>query len=89
MKQKSAKDLAFDRERLKFRQEIQDLKHEVTYWKAEANKNLEIANHYESIISVLETQIGIPKEELLEHIARSKKINETLLPLLNFTRGVY
>jgi hypothetical protein len=87
----SAKDIAFDKERLEFRKKIKALEDQAEYWRLEFEKEEIIRKHDEEIIEECESkikeltdQIGIPKEELLSNIERTKKVT-TLFGLMKMT----
>ena len=75
---KTAKDLAFDRERSKLQATIRRRDEEIV----DLRKQLDQANAesamWEEKAKLLETQIGIPMEELLANIKRSKEIQALL-----------
>lgn len=80
---KSAKDLAFDRERIKLKNQIKQLEDRIRYWQAECEKEVIIREHSEQIIEMLEAEnkelaekIGIPLEDLRQMINDKKKGRE-------------
>ncbi|MGE4354223.1 MAG: hypothetical protein AB7D36_09085 [Oscillospiraceae bacterium] len=82
---KSAKDIAFDKERLKLRRRIYELEESARYWKLECEKETNIHEYNEKIIAELESQIaalseqiGVPKDELLADIERRKKFEQSM-----------
>ena len=83
----SAKDKAFEAERVKLRREIQKWKD--AFYAADKALHAEEANTQEMEKEIVElaTLLGYSKEELDEHIARAKKNNEmfsSLMLLKNF-----
>ena len=75
---KSAKDLAFDRERTKLNSTIQKQEKQIFDLTRELNKaNMEIES-LKMTIGVLEAALQIPKEELIADIERTKKLSALL-----------
>lgn len=81
--QKSAKDKAFECERIKLHstirqkdEEIQRLNREVAKYKADAES-------WEKTARLLESYIGVPAEQILADIERNKKIANFLEPTIS------
>ena len=84
--QKSAKDKAFDRERIRLHSIIQAKDQEILQLTAELNKYKASAESWENTARILEAKLGIPKEEILASIEREKKLERFLNnPLLAST----
>lgn len=75
---KSAKDLAFDRERIRLHSIIQDRDQEILRLTAEVNKYKASAESWENTARILEAKLEIPKEEILASIEREKKLEGLL-----------
>lgn len=75
---KSAKDLAFDRERTKLYSTIQAKDQEILRLTAEVNRYKASAESWENTAHILESKLGIPKEEILASIEREKKLEGLL-----------
>lgn len=75
---KSAKDLAFDRERIRLHSIIQDKDQEILRLTAEVNKYKASAESWENTARILEAKLEIPKEEILASIEREKKLERIL-----------
>lgn len=75
---KSAKDLAFDRERTKLHSAIQAKDQEILRLTAEVNRYKASAESWENTAHILEAKLGIPKEEILASIEREKKLEGLL-----------
>lgn len=73
---KSAKDKAFDRERVKLHAIIQDKDREIIQLRKELDRVKTENATLEQTVVALESQIGIPKEKILEDIERHKKITD-------------
>lgn len=73
---KSAKDKAFDRERTKLHAIIQDRDREIVQLRKELDRVKTENATLEQTVAALESQIGIPKEKILEDIERHKKITD-------------
>lgn len=80
-RQMSAKDKAFDRERIKLHSVIQKKDEQISKLIAEVNQYKAQAESWEKTARLLEQYIGIPREELLAEIERNKKICNFLKPL--------
>ena len=82
MRQLSAKDRAFEKERLKFRQEIKSLKDKIDYLEKELHKEILIKEYYDECIEELEAEIkshySMTKEEFMQHVQRERKSSEAL-----------
>ena len=86
--QKSAKDIAFDRERTRLQSRIQQLSNEISSLNGKlAVKDSEIAE-LKNTIEILEKYIGLPKETILEQEQRSNKI-EKFVDLFTAMGSVY
>ena len=72
--EKSAKDKAFDRERIKLHAIIQRKDQEIVELRRELKQVKDHNTDLENIVAELETKIGIPKETILKDIERNKKI---------------
>jgi len=88
--QKSAKDIAFDKERLAYRQKINALNNKIAYWEIEFENAQLKYKHAEDIIlkldeeiDVLSKKLDIPRETLLADIERTKKAADALETLLS------
>lgn len=75
---KSAKDMAFDRERVKLHATIQKRDQEIFELTRELNKYKALAESWENTARILESKLGIPKEEILASIEREKKLERLL-----------
>ena len=73
-KQMSAKDRAFERERVQFRSTIQKKDEEIAKLTRELNKCRSDAESWEETARLLEAYIGIPKEEIIKDIAMVFKL---------------
>lgn len=80
-RQMSAKDKAFDRERIKLHSVIQKKDEQISKLIAEVNQYKAQAESWEKTARLLEQYIGIPREELLAEIERNKNICNFLKPL--------
>lgn len=82
MRQLSAKDKAFEKERLKFRQEINSLKERIRCLEEELRKETMIKEYYDDCIKELEVEIknhyDMTKEEFMQHVQRERKSSEAL-----------
>ena len=86
--QKSAKDKAFDRERVRLHSIIQDKEAEIVRLNAELNKYKMAAESWENTARILESKLGIPTEEILASIEREKKLEKMLInPFDNILNG--
>ena len=61
---KTAKDLAFDRERAKLTSDIRKLREEVSYWRNAADKANECANQFEELYLESLEYLNMTPEEL-------------------------
>ena len=75
---KSAKDMAFDRERVKLHSIIQQKNQEILELTRERNAYKASAESWENTARILESKLGIPMEEILSSIEREKKLEEML-----------
>lgn len=82
----SAKDKAFEKEKLKLRKQIADAEHKAKYWRLECEKEIAMREYYEKLCDTLEAQLDIPRAELLAHIKRTKAFDETIKPLMDFSK---
>lgn len=71
---KSAKDMAFDRERTRLHSIIQEKDREIIRLTAEVNKYKQSAESWENTARILESKLGVSKEEILASIEREKKL---------------
>lgn len=81
--QKSAKDKAFERERIKLRSTIQQKDEEIQRLSREVAKYKADAESWEKTARLLETYIGVPVEQILEDIERNKKIANIFDPTIS------
>lgn len=84
----SAKDKAFERERIKLHSIIQDKSNEIIRLTQEVNRYKMEAESWEHTARLLEAYIGVPKEKILDDMDRSKKIAAFLDPIAS-TIGQY
>ena len=77
-KQLSAKDKAFERERIKLHSIIQKKDEEIRRLSAEANQYKAQAESWEKTAKILEQRLGIPKEKILADIERNERISKYL-----------
>lgn len=84
----SAKDKAFERERIRLHSIIQNKDDEIIRLMQEVSKYKMEAESWEHTAKLLETYIGVPKEKIVEDAARSKKIAAFLDPITS-TIGNY
>ena len=80
-RQMSAKDKAFERERIKLRSIIQKKNEEIGKLIAEVNQYKAQAESWEKTAKMLEQYIDVPKEKLLADIKRNREICNFLKPL--------
>lgn len=80
-RQMSAKDKAFERERIKLHSVIQKKNEEIRKLIAEVNQYKIQAESWEKTAKVFEQYIDIPREKLLVDIERNKEICDFLKPL--------
>lgn len=73
---KSAKDKAFDRERIKLHAIIQDKDREIIQLRKELDQVKTENATLEQTVAALESQIGVPSEKILEYIERYKKMEQ-------------
>ena len=81
--QKSAKDKAFERERIKLHSTIQQKDEEIQRLNREVAKYKADAESWEKTARLLESYIGVPAEQILEDIERNKKIANFLDPAIS------
>ena len=81
--QKSAKDKAFERERIKLHSTIQQKDEEIQRLSREVAKYRADAESWENTARLLESYIGIPVEQILEDIERNMKIANFLDPTIS------
>lgn len=96
MRQLSAKDKAFEKERLKFRQEINSLKERIRCLEEELHKETMIKEYYEDCINDLESEIkshyDMTKDEFMQHVQRERKSSEALDKMIQLSKiagGLY
>lgn len=75
---KSAKDMAFDRERVRLHAIIQQKDREIFELTKERNMYKASAESWENTAHILESKLGIPTEEILASIEREKKLEKFL-----------
>lgn len=75
---KSAKDIAFEKERMKLLATIRSRDEEIARLNAELNKAKQSAESWENTAHILESKLGIPTEEILASIEREKKLERFL-----------
>lgn len=75
---KSAKDMAFERERMKLLKTIREKDEENLQLRRELNQAKQSAESWENTAHILESKLGIPKEEILASIEREKKLEKML-----------
>ena len=80
-RQMSAKDKAFELERIKLRSIIQKKNEEIGKLIAEVNQYKAQAESWEKTAKMLEQYIDVPKEKLLADIKRNREICNFLKPL--------
>lgn len=71
---KTAKDIAFDRERSKLQATIRQRDEEIVRLRTQSEHDRAEIDSLRKQIELLETQIGIPKEQLLSSIERTKEV---------------
>lgn len=81
--QKSAKDKAFERERIKLHSTIQQKDDEIQRLSREVAKYKADAESWEKTARLLESYIGVPVEQILADIERNKKIANFLDPTIS------
>lgn len=81
---KTAKDIAFDKERMKLKSEIAKLCEEVLYWKVSAQKAQESASQFEELYLEAIDHLGIPKEDFEKHLKQTENANN-LAELMKIT----
>lgn len=77
----SAKDKAFERERIKFHSMIRSKDDEINALKQEAIKYKADAEPWEKTARLLESYIGLPREKILEDIEKRARIDYVLKPV--------
>lgn len=83
---KTAKDIAFDKERMKLKSEIAKLREEVLYWKVSAQKAQESASQFEELyLQSLDYLDMDPKD--FQKLRESEQGVRALLALTNQFRG--
>lgn len=75
---KSAKDMAFERERMRLLKVIRERDDEILRLTRELNQAKSSAESWENTAHILESKLGIPKEEILASIEREKKLENML-----------
>ena len=75
---KSAKDMAFERERMRLLKVIREKDDEILRLTRELNQAKSSAESWENTAHILESKLGIPKEEILASIEREKKLENML-----------
>lgn len=80
-KQKSAKDVAFERERVRLQSAIRHKDEEITSLRQEVASYKTQAESWEKTAHLLEKYIGIPKDKLLADMKRNEQIAKALSPI--------
>lgn len=80
-KQKSAKDMAFERERVRLQSVIRHKDEEITSLRQEVASYKAQAESWEKTARLLEKYIGIPKDKLLADMERNEQIAKALSPI--------
>ena len=75
---KSAKDIAFEKERMKLLRIIRDRDEEILKLTRELNQATQSAESWENTAHILESKLGVPTEEILASIEREKKLEKML-----------
>ena len=75
---KTAKDIAFDKERTKLKSTILARDREIARLKKELAESKAHNEELENTIRSLESKIGIPKEEIIAAIEREKKVEQAM-----------
>lgn len=75
---KSAKDIAFEKERMKLLRIIRDRDEEILKLTRELNQAKQSAESWENTAHILESKLGVPTEEILASIEREKKLEKML-----------
>lgn len=87
---KSAKDMAFERERLKLLKIIREKDEEIHSLTRELNQAKTSAESWENVSRILESKLGIPTEEILASIEREKKLEAMLVnPFVVLSEGFF
>lgn len=88
----SAKDKAFEQEKLKLRREIKNLKDKIRYLESELEKEILISNHYEELLDELEKEFkehyNMSSEEFMQHVQRENRCFESLSMIHSLMGGV-
>ena len=72
--EKSAKDKAFERERIKLSSTIQKKNDQIAQLTKELEQNKTLIASLNETIKILEDKIGIPKEEIIADMERNKRL---------------
>lgn len=75
---KSAKDIAFEKERMKLLRIIREREEEILKLTRELNQAKQSAESWENTARILESKLGIPTEEILASIEREKKLEKMM-----------
>lgn len=75
---KSAKDIAFEKERMKLLRIIRERDEEILKLTRELNQAKQSAESWENTAHILESKLGVPTEEILASIEREKKLEKML-----------
>lgn len=75
---KTAKDIAFDKERTKLKSTILAKDREIVQLRKELAESKAHNEELENTIRSLESKIGIPKEEIIAAIEREKKVEQAM-----------
>lgn len=84
---KTAKDIAFDKERAKLKSEIAKLREEVLYWKTANDKAQECASKFEQLYLESLEYLEMTPEQFKKMREASEGVNK-MLNLMNMT-GIY
>lgn len=75
---KSAKDIAFEKERMRLLKTIRERDEEILRLTRELNSAKQSAESWENTSRILESKLGVPTEEILASIEREKKLEKML-----------
>lgn len=84
---KTAKDIAFDKERAKLKSEISKLREEVLYWKTANDKAQESASQFEELYLESLKYLDMDPKQFQKMREASEGVNK-MLSLMNMT-GIY
>lgn len=83
LNEKSAKDLAFERERTKLHSVIRSKNDEIAKLTHDLNEYKMQAERWKRTAEILESKIGVPAEDVIADIERNKRICSFLDPLIS------